>query len=304
MVEQMDLLARMAARMPELSKGQKRIAQFLTEHYDKAMYLTAAKLGETAGVSESTVVRFAIELGYEGYPHLQKALEATVKLKLTATQRVASASDRLTKGGQHVLGAVLRSDAERLLATAQAIDEESFDKTVEHIISARKVYIIGGRSSTTIANFFAFYLNLMVENVVPINASSSAEVFEQIFRISDGDLCIGISFPRYSQRTYKAMEYACAQKATVVAITDSTNAPIAEFADYTLIAQSSMLSFVDSLVAPMSVINALLAAVSIKRADAVAESLDRLEQLWSEYQVYASGTSRQIQQQADAEQSE
>ena len=295
MAEQLELLALLAERMPALSKGQKRIAQFLAEHYDKAVYLTAARLGEITGVSESTVVRFAIELGYEGYPHMQKALEASVKLKMTAIQRVAVASDRLTKGDMGVLGAVLKSDAERLLSTLHTIDAASFDKTVEHIISARKVYIIGGRSSAAIANFFAFYLNLMVEDVVHVNASSTAEVFEQIFRIRKGDLCIGISFPRYSQRTYKAMEYACSKKATVVAITDSVSAPIAEFADYTLMAQSSMLSFVDSLVAPMSVINALLAAVSIKRADAVAESLDRLEQLWGEYQVYASTTQQQYQ---------
>jgi len=295
MDKKMDLLALMQAKMPTLSKGQRRIAQFLAEHYDKAVYMTAARLGETTGVSESTVVRFAIELGYDGYPGLQKALESIGKLKLTATQRVEVACDRLTKGEKHVLGSVLRSDAQRLLSTLQTVDEASFDQTVEHIINAKKVYVIGGRSSSCIADFFAFYLNLMVENVIHINASSSAEVFEQIFRIKKDELCIGISFPRYSQRTYKAMEYACSRGATVIAITDNPSAPIAACADYCLYAQSSMLSFVDSLVAPMSVMNALLAAVSIKRKEAVGESLDRLEQLWSEYQVYASGTPQKYQ---------
>ena len=296
MDDQTDLLERLQQKLPALSKGQKRIAHFLMEHYDKAVYLTAAKLGQITSVSESTVVRFAIELGYDGYPRLQKALESIVKLKLTATQRVEVASDRLTKGDKHVLGSVLRADAERLLATAQTIDEASFNAIVEQLIHSGKVYIIGGRSSSAVASFFAFYLNLMIDNVIHINASSSAEVFEQIFRVQKGDLCIGISFPRYSQRTYKAMEYAASRGATVAAITDTPHAPIAACAAHTLIAHSSMLSFVDSLVAPMSVINALLVAVSIKRKEAVAESLDRLEQLWSEYQVYASGTPQKYMQ--------
>ena len=295
MDDKTDLLVLLAEHAPAMSKGHRRIAQFLTEHYEKAVYLTAAKLGALIGVSESTMVRFAVELGYDGYPQMQKALEDLVKLNLTSTQRMAVAEDWLTKNDKSVLGTVLRSDAERVLATLQTIDEASFDRTVTHIVRASKVYVIGGRSSSAVASFFAFYLNLMVENVVHINASSSAEVFEQIFRIREGELCIGISFPRYSQRTYTAMEYASAHDATVVAITDSPRAPIAEIADYTLIAQSSMLSFVDSLVAPMSVMNALLAAVSIKRKEAVTESLDQLEQLWSEYQVYASVTPQKYQ---------
>ena len=295
MDEKTDLLALLAESAPGMSKGHKRVAQFLAAHYDKAVYLTAAKLGAAVGVSESTVVRFAVELGYEGYPQMQKALENLVKHKLTASQRMAVAEDWLTKNDKSILGTVLRGDAERVLSTLQTIDEASFDRTVEHIVRAHKVYVIGGRSASAVASFFAFYLNLMVENVIHINASSSAEVFEQIFRIREGELCIGISFPRYSQRTYTAMEYARSRNATVVAITDSARAPIAELADYALVAQSSMLSFVDSLVAPMSVMNALLAAVSIKRKEAVTESLDRLEQLWSEYQVYASVTPQRYQ---------
>lgn len=288
MTEDTDLLYSIQNKLSELSKGQKRIANFLLEHYDQAVYLTASKLGEIAGVSESTVVRFAIELGFDGYPKLQKALEEMVKNKLTASQRIKVSSDRIFKTNDHILKKILENDSERILSTLNSIDEKIFDSSVNEILNADKIYIVGGRSSASLSSFLSFYLNLMVDNVVDVNASTITEIFEQIYRIKKGDVFIGISFPRYSQRTVKAMEYAHTKEATTIALTDSSQSPLIKFSNYPLIAKSDMISFVDSLVAPLSVINALLVAISVRKKDELFKTLDGLERLWNEYQVYAS----------------
>lgn len=292
MYEELDLLNTIQGKMPELSKGQKRIANFLVEHYDKAVYLTAAKLGETAGVSESTVVRFAIELGFDGYPKLQKALEELVKNKLTASQRMIVSSDRIFKNNEHILQSVLREDSERIISVLNEIDEDAFDSAVEKILNANKIYIVGGRSSAALSSFLSFYLNLMIDGVINVNTSTVTETFEQIFRIKKGDVFIGISFPRYSQRTIKAMEYAHANGATTIAITDSRISPLVKFSESSLIARSDMVSFVDSLVAPLSLINALLVAVSTRKKGELINGLDKLEKLWNEYQVYTSNSPK------------
>ncbi len=287
-MDEIDLLGTIQKKIPELSKGQKRIAKFLIEDYDKAIYLTASKLGEITGVSESTVVRFAIELGFDGYPKLQRALEELVKIKLTAVQRIKVSSDRIKKSEKSILKAVLESDSERIHSTLSEINEEVFEKCVSEILLAKKVYIFGGRSSFSLASFFQFYLNLMISDAVLINSYASTEIFEQIYKIDDEDLFIGMSFPRYSQRTIKAMEYAHKKGAFTIAITDSKVSPLVRFADLSLIARSDMVSFVDSLVAPLSVVNALLVGISVSKKDEIMKNLDNLERIWNECDVYTS----------------
>ncbi|MCI8805184.1 MAG: MurR/RpiR family transcriptional regulator [Clostridiales bacterium] len=290
-MEEIDLLNTIQQKVPELSKGQKRIAKFLIEDYDKAIYLTASKLGEVTGVSESTVVRFAIELGFDGYPKLQRALVDLVKTKLTASQRIQVSSDRMERSDKSILKAILESDSERIHRTLNEIDENVFKKCVNEIISAKKVYVFGGRSSFSLASFLHFYLNLMLNDVILINSYASTEIFEQIYKMDNDDLFIGISFPRYSQRTIRAMEYAGKRGASTIAITDSKVSPLIKYSDLSLTARSDMVSFVDSLVAPMSVINALLVGISVSKKDDLIKNLDNLERIWNEYQVYTSNST-------------
>ena len=287
-----DLLKIIVDKMGDLSKGQKRIANFLKDHYDKAVYLTASRLGEIAGVSESTVVRFAIELGFDGYPKLQEALQELVKNELTASQRMKVSSDRIVKSDKHIFKSVLESDAARIANTLDTIDQRDFDEAVDYIINAKRVYIVGGRSSSALSNFLDFYLNLMRDDVINASTGVVTETFEHIFRIKEGDLLIGISFPRYSNKTVKAVEYAHGRGARTIAITDSNQSPLAKDANICLTARSDMLSFIDSLVAPLSLINALLVAVSLKCEDNIAEGLDKLEDLWGEYRIYSSGIKK------------
>lgn len=284
MHRQNDLIKRINDSYSKLSKGQKLLANYIVDHYEKAVFLTAAKLGIIVGVSESTVVRFANELGYDGYPKLQRALEELVKTKLTSIQRVEVTSDRIDKS--HVLKSVLQSDADKIKYTLEEIDEAVFDQSVEMILKAKTIYIIGVRSSAALANFLGFYFNLVFDNVKLIHTNSVSEMFEQIYRLHEDDVVIGISFPRYSKRTLKAMEFAKSRKADVITITDSPLSPMIQFADCSLIARSDMASFVDSLVAPLSLINALIVALCIKRKDTVVEALGNLEEIWSKYQVY------------------
>jgi DNA-binding MurR/RpiR family transcriptional regulator len=279
-----DLLQRIQSNLPKLSKGQKLIANYILNHYEKAVFLTAAKLGTIVGVSESTVVRFANELGYDGYPKLQQALEELVKNKLTSVQRIKVASDRIDQ--EHILKSVLRTDAEKIKYTLEEVDEKSFDDSVNAILKARKIYILGVRSSAALASFLGFYFNLLFDNVKLIHTNSVSEMFEQIHRMSPEDVVIGISFPRYSKRTLKAMEFARSQKATVITVTDSPLSPMTQYADHSLLARSDMASFVDSLVAPMSLLNALIVAISMKKKEEISKSLEKLENIWSEYQVY------------------
>lgn len=287
-MDEHDLLTSIKNKMPSLSKGQKRIANFLLEHYDKAVYLTASKLGEIAGVSESTVVRFAIELGFDGYPKLQTALEEVIKTKLTASQRMRVSYDRITKNDKHILDTVLEKDADRIFCTLNEINKTDFDNAVKKLLEAETVYLVGGRSAAPLSSFFSFYLNLMRPNVVNVGIAGATELFEQIFRIDRNDVFVGISFPRYSQRTIKAMEYAYSKGAATIALTDTDKSPLARYAECCLTARSDMVSFVDSLVAPLSVINALLVAISINKREELDRSFDKLEKLWSEYQVYTS----------------
>ncbi len=267
-----------------LSKGQKNIADYILNHYDKAAFMTAAKLGSIVGVSESTVVRFATELGYDGYPALQSALQDIIRTKLTAVQRMEIASNRTS--GENILSTVLQSDMENVRKTMETLDKESFHKSVQAILNAKQIYILGVRSSSALASFLGFYFNLIFRNVRLIHTNSVSEMFEQMLRVGEGDVVIGISFPRYSKRTIQALKYARDQKATVISVTDSEYSPLVSSSDYSLICHSNMASFVDSLVAPLSVINALIFAVGMNKKEDVYNTFERLEDIWDEYDVY------------------
>lgn len=279
-----DVLSQIQLNIPTFSKGQKRIAGFILEHYDKAAFMTACKLGKTVNVSESTVVRFAAELGYEGYPAMQKALQSLIRSKLTTIQRIEVSNDRLDE--QDILGSVVQSDIENLRLLAEEMNRDDFSKAVDAIVKARKIYILGVRSSTTLSGFLAFYFNLIFENTCLVQTTLSSEMFEQMLRVREGDVVIGISFPRYSTRTVRAMKFARDQGATVVAITDSELSPLSDTASYKLLAKSEMASFVDSLVAPLSILNALIVAVGRRKQTEVSEIFTRLENIWDEYEVY------------------
>ncbi|WP_305768250.1 MurR/RpiR family transcriptional regulator [Candidatus Epulonipiscium viviparus] len=283
-MKQYELIQRIKSSQSRMSKGQRLIANYIINHYEKAVYLTAAKLGQIVGVSESTVVRFATELGYDGYPKFQAALVELVKSKLTAMQRIEVTHNRIDQN--HVLKSVLQIDEEKIRHTAAHINEETFDGAITAILNAKTIYILGVRSCAGLATFLHFYLNIMFENVKVVNTNSISEIFEVIHRINTNDVIIGISFPRYSKRVYRSLEFAKGNGATIIGITDSVTAPIAEFSDYCLVAKSEMISFVDSLVAPLSIINALIVALSLKIKDSLEHSLDSLEKIWVEYEVY------------------
>lgn len=279
-----DLITKIQSELPGFSKGQKQIARFILEHYDKAAFMTASRLGTTVGVSESTVVRFATELGYDGYPHLQRALQEMIRNKLTSVQRMEVSSDRM--GGKDVLQTVLHADMDMIRMTLDELDREAFQGAVNAMMGARRIYILGVRSSNALANFVGFYFNLLFDNVTLIQTNSVSEIFEQILRIGEGDVFLGISFPRYSKRTLGAMRYSKDQGASVIALTDSHLSPLSRVADHTLIAKSDMASFVDSLVAPLSVINALIVAVGMSRKEEIEKTFNSLESIWEEYDVY------------------
>ncbi|MBQ2088803.1 MAG: MurR/RpiR family transcriptional regulator [Lachnospiraceae bacterium] len=281
-----DLHNKLNEMYKSMSKGQKLLTNYITDNYDKAAFLTAAKLGEVVGVSESTVVRFAMFLGYKGYPDFQRALEETVRNKLNSVQRMEVTYGRIQKN--NVLSSVLASDAEKIHETMETINEEVFEQAVDLILSARKIYIIGIRSCAPLAQFLSFYLNLMFENVILLNTTSSSEIFEQMIHMNSQDLIIGISFPRYSMRTLKALEFANNRSAKVITITDSVHSPMNLYSSCNLIALSDMASICDSLVAPLSVINALIVALTMRKQDEVADTLETLEQIWDEYQIYES----------------
>lgn len=281
-----ELSNRMNEKYSSLSKGQKRLAAYITDNYDKAVFLTAAKLGEVVGVSESTVVRFATHLGYRGYPEFQRALEEMVRNKLNSIQRMEVTYGRISQS--KILETVLQADAEKIRHTLDKIDQTAFEVAVETILNARHIYIVGIRSCAPLASFMAFYFNLMFENVHLLQTNSASELFEQMVRISSEDVIIGISFPRYSMRTLKAMEFANNRSAKVITLTDSVHSPMNLYSSCNLIANSDMASIVDSLVAPLSVINALIVALCMKKQSEVAETLEMLERIWDEYQVYES----------------
>lgn len=266
------------------SKSHRKIAEFILEHYDKAAFLTASKLGASVGVSESTVVRFAMELGFDGYPELQHSLQETARNKLTALQRIEVSQGQLKDC--EVFRRVLQNDIEHIRQTIEETAQSSFDAAVNSIISAKNIYIMGIRSSAALASFMGYYFKLMMPNVVIVRTGSRSELYEQLMRVDKNDLLIGISFPRYSKQTVNALAYAKAKGADSIAITDSIDSPIASNAKNVLLAKSDMVSFVDSLVAPLSLINALIVAVSIKNYDTVSSSFKTLEEIWEEYDVY------------------
>lgn len=279
-----DLMRTIQIKFPRLSKGQKLIAEYILKHYDKAAFMTAAKLGVSVGVSESTVVRFANELGFTGYPKLQKALQELIKNKLTTVQRIELSNDFVTE--ESALKGVLKSDMENIRATLEKINHKTFEDVVNSIFSAKKIYIIGLRSSTALAEFLGFYLNLILDNVKVV-AYGISDIFEQLINLNKDDLVIGIGFPRYAARTVESLNFAQNRGAKVVAVTDSLLSPLAARADYTLIAQSNMASFVDSLVAPLSVINALIIAVGLREKGKISSTFSDLEKIWEDYQVYS-----------------
>lgn len=279
-----ELLQKLEKNYKKFSKGQKKLADYIRQNYDKAAFLTAAKMGEEVGVSESTVVRFAMALGYDGYPSFQKALGELVRTKLNSIQRMEVTYGRISQS--EILKTVLQSDIEKIKLTLAAIDHEAFELAVDTILNARRIYVIGIRSCAPLADFLSFYLNLICDNVTAVNTNSASEIFEQLIRINDKDVIIGISFPRYSMRTLKALEFASNRQAKVITLTDSVHSPMNLYSSCNLIARSDMASIVDSLVAPLSVVNALVVALCMKKQGEVIETLETLEDIWDEYQVY------------------
>ncbi len=288
-----ELQMRIEEKYRGLSKGQKRVAEYVLDNYDKAVFLTAARLGEVVGVSESTVVRFATQLGYKGYPEFQKALEELVRNRLNSIQRMKVTYGRISQS--QILETVLQSDIEKIKQTLNGIDHLAFNQAIDTILNARKIYVLGIRSCAPLAAFMSFYLNLLCDNVIAVNTNSSSEIFEQLIRIGEDDVIIGISFPRYSQRTLKALEFASKCKAKIITLTDSVHSPINIYSSCNLIARSDMASIVDSLVAPLSVVNALIVALCMKKQEEVIGTLETLEQIWGEYQVYSGDELNRIE---------
>lgn len=279
-----DILSALEAASASFSKGQRRIAQYIMDEYDKAAFMTAARLGKTVGVSESTVVRFAVSLGFDGYPSMQKAMQEMVLNRLTSVQRLEVASDRI--GDRDIVSLVLQGDAEKLRRTDETLSREDFNRAVEAIVEAKRVYILGVRSAAPLANFLGYYLRYLSDNVYIITASGASEMFEQIVGINADDAVVAFSFPRYSSTVVKGAQYCRAAGTTVIGITDSSVSPLAQTCDHVLLAKSDMVSLVDSLVAPLSVVNALIVGVTARRSVELSKRLDALESIWESYDVY------------------
>ena len=285
-----DILDTLQEKMPEFSKGQRRLAQFITESYDKAAFMTANRLGKAVGVSESTVVRFAVELGYDGFPSMQKAMQEMVVNRLTSVQRIEVANDRI--GNQDIVTTVLQADIDKLRQTGETVDRKEFQAAVNAILKARRVYILGVRSAATLANFLGYYLNYMFRNVHIVTASGAGEMFEQIVGVGAEDVVIAFSFPRYSVSTAKGAQYCRSTGATVIGVTDSRLSPLGQNCDHVLLTKSDMVSLVDSLVAPLSLVNALIVALAAKRENELAKTFNSLEHIWEEYNVYEKQVDR------------
>ena len=279
-----DVLSVISAEGKRYSKGQRLISKYILENYDKAAFMTAGKLGGTVGVSESTVVRFAAELGYDGYPGMRKALQEMIRNRLTSVQRIEVAKELMDDAD--VLKAVLSSDMDKLEKTLETIDQVSFDSAVEAILKANHVYIVGMRSSAGLASFMAYYLNLLRDNVFLLHDNAVNEIYEQVLRIGENDVFIGVSYPRYSTRTIKAMRFAGNNGATTISLTDGDTSPLTDISDISLFARSDMVSFLDSLVAPLSLINALIVSIGLHKKDELSETFKRLETVWLENEVY------------------
>ena len=268
--------------MSGFSKGQKRIASYILENYDKAAFMTASRLGILAGVSESTVVRFASELGYDGYPSMQRALQDMIRSRLTSTQRIQAAGDMY----QNVLPAVIQSDIDKLRQMLSHGRQDEFDRVVDKIMTSRHVYILGVRSSSFVAGYLHFYMHLLSENVTLIQSNAAGEMFEQMLRMGPGDVLIAISFPRYSKVTINTVKFARDRGAEIIAITDNELSPVYQLSQAALLAPCEMISFVDSMVAPLSLINALLVALAKCGGEDVSATFAELENIWNEYSVF------------------
>ena len=279
-----DILSILETKAPTFSKGQRRIAAYITQSYDKAAFMTASRLGKAVGISESTVVRFAVELGYDGYPSMQKAMQEMVLNRLTSVQRIGVANDRI--GDQDVLSMVLQSDAEKLRQTNETVDRAAFQTAVQNILKARRIYILGVRSASVLVNFLGYYLNYMFDNVHIVTTSGTSEIFEKLVNVTSEDAVIAFSFPRYSTSTVKGVQYCHSVGAKVIGITNSNLSPLAQISDCVLVAKSDMVSLVDSLVAPLSVVNALIVALAAGREQELSKTFDTLEKVWEEYHVY------------------
>ena len=279
-----DVITRINDHYGKMSKGQKAISEFIFDHYDQAVFMTAAKLGETVGVSESTVVRYAMYIGYNGYPEFQRDLEEWVHDKFSSVQKIGAKYGKSSQS--EILTSVLKADIEKLEDTIHTLDPAAFETAVDSILSAKTVYVMGVRSCEPLADFLHFYLNMIRGNVVLLKTTSVSETFEQMIRIDERDVMIGISFPRYSMRTLKAMEFANDRNAKVIAITDTVHSPMNLYSSCNLLARSDMVSIVDSLVAPLSVMNAIVVEMCLKRPEDVKKNLKNLEEVWNNYQVY------------------
>lgn len=286
-----DILSILQQKAPSFSKGQRLLARYITEAYDKAAFMTASRLGKTVGVSESTVVRFAADLGYDGYPSMQKAMQEMVLNRLTSVQRLGVASDRIAN--QDVVSMVLQSDADKLRQTAELLNREEFKAAVDAISRAKRIYILGARSAAPLASFLGYYLNFMFNNVHIVTASGASEMFEKLIGADSEDVVVAFSFPRYSAATVKGAQYCRTTGATVIGFTDSRLSPLGQHCDHVLLAKSDMVSVVDSIVAPLSVINALLVAVAAGREAALTKTFDALERVWEEYNVYEKRVDNQ-----------
>ena len=293
-MEQTDnLLVRIQKKYNTFSKGQKNLADYIIKNYDKAVFLTAARLGKEVGVSESTTVRFATQLGYKGFPEFHRALEELVRNRLTSIQRMEVTYGHVPQG--EILDTIFQSDIEKIKMTMESIDHNAFELAVDTLLEARTIYIVGIRSCAPLASFLGFYLNLILDDVRLVQTNSASEIFEQMIRINEKDVIIGISFPRYSMRTLKAIEFANNRNAKVITITDSVHSPINLYSSCNLIAKSDMASIVDSLVAPLSVVNALVVALCMKRQSEVVNTLESMEKIWDEYQVYSSDEMNHVE---------
>ena len=282
--EHTDIIELMKERYAKMSKSHKKIAAYIMDHYDQAVFMTAAQLGKEVEISESTVVRFASGLGFEGYPEFQHALEGWVKNEWNSVAKVGMKYGKSTQS--EILTSVLNSDIEKIADTLQNVDAAAFEAAVDIILEAKHVYVVGLRSCEPLADFLSFYLTMIRGDIILIRTTSVTEIFEQMIRIDENDVVIGISFPRYSMRTLKAMEFANNRNAKVITLTDSVHSPMNLYSSCNLIARSNMASIVDSLVAPLSVINSLIVALCMKKRREVSETLDMLEEIWGEYQVY------------------
>ena len=283
-MENVDLLTRINQHYNSFSKGQKLLANYIIDNYDRAAFITASKMGRTVGVSESTVVRFAYALGYDGYPALQRSLQEMIRNRLTTVQRIQLTSDL---SQDEVLSTVLKSDISNIRSTIESVNTATFNTVIDHMLKARKIYVVGIKSAAPLAQFLGYYLNFILDDVCIVNST----VYETMLRISDKDMCIGISFPRYSSKAVEALSFARSKGAYVTAITDSMFSPIAELADSVLVARSDMASFADSLAAPLSLINALIVGAGLRRKDGVYERLDQLEGIWKSHKVYIASNT-------------